>query len=59
MKLETIQNEHNTVLWHLVYRPFIDPKVKEMARQELKRRGAYGEVIEAIEEVRSDVSNSY
>lgn len=35
----------NSVLWHIVFAPFVDGQEKEAAREELRKRGQYGEPI--------------
>jgi hypothetical protein len=40
-----VQEAHNSALWRIVFAPFEDPALKEAAREELRRRGQYGEPI--------------
>lgn len=47
----TFESATNSELWAVVYRPFINQKIKEGAREELRAREAYGEPIVAIEAV--------
>lgn len=45
-----VEQADNSVLWHIVFAPFVDQRSKEVARAELRKRGQYGEPIIGIEE---------
>jgi hypothetical protein len=40
-----IHKADNGVLWHITFAPFVDQRIKEKARNELRKRGAYSEPI--------------